>query len=100
LVAAAKVTVFKPERMGSFQLLPLFTERIGKPCHSQRSHPDTQVLPFDMARADAPLFRIPYDLDWDRIHNFARAVALLSLKGRRIYLEELTKTDPACPFCN
>jgi hypothetical protein len=94
MVNPTKIIVRKPQIISGFQILPFFAERIGQPRHAPHSHPDIEVLALDMACANPPLVGITHDSDWDRIHNLARAVPLLSLTGRRIDLHELSEADP------
>ena len=91
LVSPAEVVIREPERVCGFKVLPLFREGIGKPCHAPHPHADTQVLPFNMTRANSVFDWSAHDFVWDRVHNFSRAVSLLAIAGRSIDFDELSE---------
>jgi hypothetical protein len=64
-VNAAKVVKCEPEGIGSFQIFPFLAECICQTRHAPHTHPNAQILPFDVRGADAVCDRPSHDLDWD-----------------------------------
>jgi hypothetical protein len=93
----AEVVIGEPQRICSFQILPFLAERIGQSCHAPDPHADAEILALNMRRANPIPLRVSNDSDWDRLHNFARAFAvvrslrsqILSLGGQvEVFLRE------------
>src|SRR5579883_428936 len=86
---AAEVVVGEMQTIRGPQILEFLAKRIGKARQPANRHPKRQILSLDVAGTNSGRVRISEARNWDRLHDFSRAVELFPFAGSSVHLHQL-----------